>query len=184
MLADKDLLLACQCHDPKSQVVFYDRYKARLMGISRRYAKNIPEAEDILQEAFIRIFQNLHQIKNPEAILAWAKKTVTHTAINYYRANLKFNYLSEDEGLEQPNGEYAELMSQLSTEEILKFIQELPDGYRLIFNLCIVDGYDHAEIAQMLGISAGTSRSQLFKARELLRKKLRAAGIENYEKHT
>ena len=153
------------------------------MGICRRYAKNAAEAEDILQEAFVKIFRSIGDVRNPETVVAWMKKIVAHTALNYYRSGLPQNQLTDYDEVTQPNDDYWQLMEQLSTEEILSLIHTLPDGYRVIFNLYVIDGYDHAEIAQFMGISENTSRSQLFKARDLLKKKLKEMGIVNYEKH-
>ncbi len=186
-MSEPELLKGCQRNDPKSQTALYNLYKSRLMGVCRRYAKNTTEAQDILQEAFIRIFTNINELKDEKAVAAWMRKVVANTAVNYYRANLKRQQSVDYETVEKPNDDqwrnYWELMSRLSTEQIVQLIHALPDGYRMVFNLCVIDGYDHAEIAVMLGISENTSRSQLFKAREMLRKKLKELGIVNYEKH-
>ncbi len=181
-MSDKELIQGCQRNDSKAQTAFYQKYKSRLMGICRRYAKNTAEAEDILQESFIKIFRNVAEIRNPEAINGWLKKIVTNTALNYYRSKLSYQQITEYEEVSQSNDDYLQLLSHLSNDEIVRLINQLPDGYRMVFNLYIIDGYDHAEIAQMLGISENTSRSQLYKARETLKKKLNELGITNYEK--
>jgi len=183
-MSEKELIIGCQQNDSKSQTAFYHKYKGRLMGVCRRYARNTAEAEDILQEAFIKIFKNIAEIRNPEAILAWLRKIVTNTAINYYRTKTIYQQTTDYEVITHSNDEYWQLMAHLSTEEITRLINALPDGYRMVFNLYVIDGYDHAEIAQMLDISENTSRSQLFKAREVLKKKLKELGIVSYEKHT
>jgi len=182
-MSDQELLHGCQQNNARYQTAFYHRYKGRLMGICRRYARTTAEAEDILQEAFIKIFRSITEIRNPEAIGAWMKRIVTHTAINYYRSGIQYQQTADYEELTHSNDAYWQLMDHLSTEEILTLIHSLPDGYRMVFNLYVIDGYDHAEIAQLASISENTSRSQLFKARELLKKKLKELGIMNYEKH-
>lgn len=153
-----------------------------MMGICRRYAKNTAEAEDILQESFIKIFRSIADMRNPEALGGWLRKVVTNTALNYYRSQLHYPQTIDYEDILHTNDDYLQLLAHLSNEEIVKLINLLPDGYRMVFNLYIIDGYDHSEIAQMLGISENTSRSQLFKAREALKKKLNELGIVNYEK--
>ncbi|MDJ1466217.1 RNA polymerase sigma factor [Cytophagaceae bacterium DM2B3-1] len=183
-MSDKELILGCQQNDPKSQTAFYQKYKGRLMGICRRYAKNPEEAEDILQESFIKIFRSIAEIRNPDAIVGWMKRIVTNTALNYYRSQLHYPQTVDYQDISHSNDDYWKLMAQLSNEEIVKVINTLPDGYRIVFNLYVIDGYDHAEIGQMLGISENTSRSQLFKARDVLKKKLKELGIVNYEQQT
>lgn len=183
-MSEQELLKGCQRNNAKSQSALYNLYKSRLMGVCRRYAKNATEAEDILQEAFVKVFKNIAEIKEEKALAAWMRKIVANTAINYYHANLKHQQSTDLESVEPHSENYWESMSRLSTEEIVRLIGTLPDGYRMVFNLYVIDGYGHAEIAAMLGISENTSRSQLFKAREMLKKKLKDIGIVNYEKHT
>ncbi len=181
-MSDQELLHGCQRNDSKAQTAFYQKYKGRLMGICRRYARTTAEAEDILQESFIKIFRNITEVRNPDAIGGWLRKIVTNTSLNYYRSQLHYQQTTDYEEILHSNDDYLQLLSHLSNEEIVKLINALPDGYRMVFNLYIIDGYDHAEIARMLEISENTSRSQLFKAREVLKKKLNELGIVNYEK--
>jgi RNA polymerase sigma factor (sigma-70 family) len=183
-MTDKELLQGCRKNHSPAQTLLYDRYKGRMMGICRRYAGNTTDAEDILQEAFIKIFRNINQIREEKALVGWMKKIVTHTAINYYRANLKYNQNTEYEELVLTDDSYTDLLSKLATEEIFKLINELPTGYRLVFNLYLIDGYEHKEIAGMLHISEGTSRSQLSKAKALLREKLIQIEAILYARHT
>lgn len=182
-MSEKELIKGCQRHEAKAQTALYHTYKGRLMGICRRYAKNTTEAEDILQEAFIKIFKNIAEVRDENAAVGWMKRVVTNTAINYYRSNVRYWQMEDYQSVEQSNGDYWDMMAHLSNEEILKLIHALPDGYRMVFNLYVIDGYDHAAIAQMLDISENTSRSQLFKARDMLKKKLNELGIHTYEKH-
>ncbi len=180
-MSEQEIFEGCQQNRPRAQTALYQLYKGRLMGICRRYAKNTTEAEDILQEAFIKIFRSVADVHKPEALGAWMKRVVTYTAINYYRSQLKHWQTKDLDTVVASNNDYWQMMAHLSTEEILAFIQTLPDGYRMVFNLYIIDGYDHAEIASMLSISEATSRSQLFKARDYLKKKLKEIGIVRYE---
>lgn len=172
-----ELVKACQQNDRQAQNAFYNLYKGRLMGVCRRYARTLAEAEDIFQEAFIKIFQHLGSLQNPESVTYWVKSTVIRTAIDYYRQHRNES--------EQVN--YAEILEEWSTrptvydqltqEEVLKVINEMPNGYRVVANLFYIDGYTHQEIAKMLDIAEGTSKSQLARAREILKKKLKAMGL-------
>ncbi len=181
MSKEVELILACQRNDRKAQTAFYNMYKGKMMGICRRYARTKVEAEDIFQEAFIKIFNNVATLEKPEAVGAWVRKTVIHTAINYYYANVKFQNQIDYETVTESNQSYENILASLSTEELLKLIHQLPDGYRMVFNLYVIDGYNHLEIGEILGISENTSKSQLSRAKELLRKQLKKLGMTSYE---
>jgi DNA-directed RNA polymerase specialized sigma24 family protein len=144
------LVLACKRNDPKAQTAFYNLYKGRLLGICRRYARTEAEAEDIFQEAFIKIFKNLHVLEK----------------------------ISYDNIIENADSQDNNIFSMLNRDQILEVINTLPDGYRMIINLYLIDGYTHADIAEMLSISEGTSKSQLSRGRELLKKELLKIGYE------
>ncbi len=182
MINEQDLVRACQRNDRKAQTAFYNMYKGKLMGVCRRYARSKEEAEDIYQEAFVKIFNNIKSLEKPEAVGAWVRKTVIHTAINYYHANLKFQQNTDYETVVLSNDDYPNILATLSNEDLLALIHQLPDGYRMVFNLYVIDGYNHNEIGQMLGISENTSKSQLSRAKELLRKQLKKLGIVSYER--
>jgi RNA polymerase sigma factor (sigma-70 family) len=175
--SEADLLLACQRNDRKAQFAFYQRYKGKMLGLCRRYAASNAEAEDILQDAFVKIFANVHTVHKNESVGGWVRNVVVRTAIDQYRRNrITADEVAYDDSVEKVEHQ-ALILDQLHTEDILKAIQQLPEGYRLVLNLYIIDGYSHAEIAQMLKISEGTSKSQLSRAREVLRKKLKEIGI-------
>jgi RNA polymerase sigma factor (sigma-70 family) len=182
MRSEKDLIKGCRENDPRAQTAFYNLYKGRLMGICRRYAKNREEAEDIFQEAFIKIFKSIRTLQKDEAVGSWVRQIVVNTAINYYHQHLKQANLQVDyEGVMQSNDEHLNILGQLTSEEILTLINQLPDGYRMVFNLYVMEGYNHREIGEMLEIAENTSKSQLSRAKELLRRKLKEIGIVNYE---
>ena len=136
-----------------------------------RYSRTTFEAEDILQDSFIKIFQNI-DFYNPDfSFEGWIKKIVQNTSINNYRKNIKFNShisIENDDGILE-NNEFADVFEQFNTNELLKLINELPEGYRLAINMFCIDGYSHQEIAEMLGISIGTSKSQVHKAKQFLK---------------
>ena len=183
MINEQELVKACQNNDRKAQTAFYNLYKGKLMGVCRRYTRTPDEAEDIYQEAFVKIFNNIHALEKAGAVGAWVRKTVIHTAINYYHANLKFQNNTDYDNILLSNNDYPNVLAGLSNEELLTLINQLPDGYRMVFNLYVIDGYSHAEIAELLGVSENTSKSQLSRAKELLRKQLKPMGIISYERN-
>ena len=167
---DIELIEACLKENPSAQRFLYDKFSSKLYGICLRYSKNDEEAQDILQDSFVKIFTKLHTYQFTGSFEGWLKRITTNTSIEYYRKkidteevdDIKFNpYLSVDSD------------KSLEVEELLKMIQELPEGYRMIFNMYAIDGFTHGEIAEKLGISAGTSKSQLSRARAHLQKKFK-----------
>ncbi|MPR34769.1 RNA polymerase sigma factor [Salmonirosea aquatica] len=180
----EELVRACQRQEGRAQTVLYERYKSRLLGSCLRYAKTRAEAEDIFQEAFVKVFRNLPELKEESAIDGWVKSIVIRTAINYYYRTTKAQetHISLDEcNTDLESEEYVRIIDQININVLLEIIQQLPDGYRMVVNLHMIDGYPHTEIARMLDISEGTSRSQYMRGRNLLLKKLQEHGITQYE---
>ncbi|REA63600.1 RNA polymerase subunit sigma-24 [Dyadobacter luteus] len=179
-----ELVRACQRLDPKAQTIFYDRYKSELTAICSRYAKTKAEAEDIYQESFIKVFNNLSEVADPNAIDAWIKSIVVRTAINYYHRTTKNELRStgpEDHVASIESDDYERIIETMRLNDLRDIIGKLPDGYRIIINLHLIDGYSHVEIAEMLNISDSTSRSQFYRGRNLLIRKLQQYGINSYE---
>lgn len=166
----------------KSCSIFYDLYKSKIFGISLRYSKDHDDAKDILQESFIRIFDQLKNVRNLEALDGWLRRVVVNTAINYYKRHIKTRINDDVNDLEVQNEDYSKILSEISNEELMICINSLPDGYRIVFNMYVIDGYKHKEIADLLGISENTSKSQLRAAKAQLRGKLDKIGITKYER--
>lgn len=145
----------------------------------RRYTHTREEAQDVLQETFIKIFSKLHQLEAPEKLEGWVKSIAVRTAINSYRKTKREILLSIPEDNEEDTNAELSLITHVTDDYLLKVINDLPEGCRLVFNLFEVEGYNHAEIGEMLGISEGTSRSQLHHAKGLLKKRLKKTGIEH-----
>jgi RNA polymerase sigma factor (sigma-70 family) len=172
-LTEEQLIRACNRQDAASQKEVFMRYSSKMLGVCHRYARNTADAEDILQEAFIKVFAKLHQFKFEGSFEGWIRKIVVNTALKKYtltRYDKEVNGYEFTERDEIPADPSA--YSHISQKEILQLIHKLPDGYRLVFNLHILEGYPHEEIAEMLGIQPGTSRSQLVKARNMLQKQI------------
>lgn len=178
------LVRACQQQDPRAQTVFYDRYKARMTGICRRYAKTVAEADDIFQDAFVKIFHCIGDLKEPEAADSWVKVTVIRTAINYYNRTTRHEELhSSLDSVEWlvESDDYVRLIDKMNVRDLLDLINELPDRYRTVINMHLIDGYSHTEIGEMLSMSDATARSQFMRGRNLLMKKLEKKGIVHHE---
>lgn len=153
---------------PQAQRQLYDLFSESMLGVCYRYTKSMADAEDVLQEGFIKVFVNLHQYKSEGELGAWIRRIMVNTALNYlkknrpYRVDLSF----EDTNLHPVSTEDPEV--RIHAKDLAEMIRQLPTGYQTIFNLHAVEGFSHVEIGKMLGINEGTSRSQYARARALL----------------
>jgi RNA polymerase sigma-70 factor (ECF subfamily) len=181
-MINEKLFEQCKQGDRRAQRALYDHFKARLMGLCRRYARDREEAHDMLQEAFVKIFTRMDQVQRFDTLEGWMKSVAVRTAIDSYHKTKKQEPLYTDVSYEVANTEYELVLENLSDEYLINMINELPEGTRMVFNLFEVEGYSHAEIARSLNISEGTSRSQLHHAKFLLKQKLNALGVKRYEK--
>jgi len=164
--------LGCLKGKRKAQEELYNLYGSRMFGVCLRYTQNRMEAEDVLQEGFVKVFKNIQSFKNlgENSLGNWIKRIMVNTAINYLRDQKKHRYMLDVETTDNisedsENDFFTELISLVSHDEILEIVQKLPQGYRMVFNLFAIEGYSHAEVADMLQISVNTSKTQLFKAR-------------------
>lgn len=169
---ENELIKKCLNNDSKALNRLYDLYAPKMFGVCLRYAKNQMEAEDILQEGFIKIFSNLHRFKFEGSFEGWIRRTFVNTAINHYKKNLKHARELDIEDVETENLKGEKVLDKLSADEILSVVQKLPEGYRVVFNLNVIEGYTHKMIGEMLSISENTSKSQLLRAKRLLREKI------------
>lgn len=172
MYSDKELIEHCLENDPRAQEFLYKRFSRRMYGVCLRFARNSLEADDILQEGFIKVFSFLKDFRQEGSLEGWIRRIVVNTAINYY--NSKQNEWKETsiDKAESYQSVSEDTLDKISTSDILNLIQELPEGYRMVFNLYIIEGYNHQEIAEMLHISENTSKSQLSRARMTLQERL------------
>lgn len=179
-----DLTRACQNNDPRAQTLLYNKFRSELMRICIRFARTHMEAEDIYQESFVKIFRHIHDVQNLESIESWMRSVVTRTAINYYHRTTKkeaLNHSMDASPMDFESNDHICIVDMLSATVIDEMIAQLPEGYKKIVNLHLVDGYSHIEIARTLSITDSTSRSQLLRGRHMLMKKLRKQGISGYE---
>ncbi len=165
---ERELIRACVLRERWAQRELYERYYSPLMSVCLRYAKGEDEAMDILHESFIKIFRNIGRYKPGTSLGAWMRRITINTAIDYYRRNSR----RRTEDIEQAfhlGSDDPDAISQCSEKEILAAIQKLSPAYRTVFNLYVIEGYSHKEVADQLEITESTSRSNLVKARMKLR---------------
>src|SRR5450631_817371 len=164
----RKLLNDCLKGEPSAQRALYEHFAHGMLGLCFRYTKSISDAEDVLQEGFIKVFKNLHQYKAEGELGAWIRRIMVNTAINYLKSASRYQYdLSfAESGLHPVSDDDPEVL--MNAKDLADLIRQLPAGYQTIFNLHAVEGYSHVEIGKMLGISEGTSRSQYARARALL----------------
>ena len=168
---EKEVLNGCLRQDVGSQRLLYEHHKVVMFTTCLRYVSNRADAEDILQDGFLQIFKELHQYDTSRGALgAWMRKVMINTALQAIRKN-KMSFVEMNE-VQMPLQTNEDIVSSMTLAEIMKHIQELPNGYRTVFNLYVIDGFQHNDIAEMLNISTSTSKTQLFKAKQLLKKSL------------
>jgi RNA polymerase sigma-70 factor (ECF subfamily) len=169
---DLNLIEKCIANDRKAQYEFYNRYSPKLYGVCLRYAKTVIDAEDIMQEGFIKVFKFLKDYRGEGSFEGWLRKIMVTTAMNFYKKKNLFSKDIEPESIRTPFRNDHEIVAEMSHKEILSFIHELPEGYRMVFNLNTIEGYSHKEIGEIMQISVNTSKSQLSRAKSSLRKRI------------
>lgn len=170
----KQLIEKCKSNDTQAQSELYNLFSSKLFSVCLKYSRNYAEAEDNLQDAFLTIFEKVGQFKHKGSFEGWLKRITVNTVLQRYRHEKVFDIISDD--IVEDNHIEVETDDDISIDYLLQIIQELPDRYRLVFNLYVLDGYSHNDIANMLDINIGTSKSNLARARQILKKT-----IENYK---
>lgn len=171
---DRSIITAAAEGDKQAFRTIFEFFVPKLRSVALRYARTEFEAEDILQEAFVKIYHNLKTYKFEGSFEGWIKRIVINTALNHYDKHKKDYQLDSIEKIEEEELgiEEAKDIDEVEPSMLLSILQKLPDGYRLVMNLYVLEDYSHKEIAQMLGISEGSSRSQFSKARKHIKKLL------------
>lgn len=165
----EELVDLCKKGDRKSQAELYRKYSNILFGICLKYSRNKTEAEDNLHDSFMTIFDKIGQFRSEGSFEGWMKRITVNTVLQKYRKSEHLHVVSEN--LEEEK-ELEPLYSDMSLQTLLKYIQELPNKYRLTFNMYVLDGYTHKEISEQLGTSPGTSKSNLARARMILKERI------------
>lgn len=179
---EREIISGCLKKKRKSQKALYDRYHPVLLGICMRYAKSRAEAEDVLLMGFSRIFKKMDTYQGDGSFEGWMKRIMVNVAIDNYRKNLKHYFHEDFENVTGDDIGYDYIPDSFSLQDIIETIQELPVGYRIVFNMFAIEGFSHKEIAEKLNVSESTSKTQLLKARKKLKKKLILLNSECVEK--
>jgi len=172
IIPESDLINGCLQGNRRMQEELYRRFSPRMYAVCLRYAGNAEEAEDILQEGFIKVFKKLDSSRGDGSFEGWIRRIFVNTAIEHFRRKRYLMPVTEKEE-NTIEGKYTSVLDELGAKDIMALIQELSPGYRTVFNMYVVEGYTHKEIADMLGISEGTSKSQLSRAKVILQDMVR-----------
>ena len=172
---EKDLIEACTAGDEQAMRILYELHKDKMMGLCMRYSKTREEAQDILQEGFIKVFRDIHQYQPVKPIVYWIRKVIVNTALEHIRKYKKFNNASSDLLPEDLHLiDYAPKATEFfDAAYLLDMVQRLPIDYQVVFNMFGVEGYSHKEIAEKLGISVSSSKVRYLRARNLLKEELK-----------
>ncbi len=174
---ETQIVKGCKKGNKRAQYQFYELFKKLVFSVAMRYAKDIPEAEDIMQDAFVVLYRDLYQYRPVRALGAWVRRVTVNVALQHVRKKrMIFSDVALNTLTERVQGDET-IMGNINAKEIMRMVQLLPDGYRMVFNLYVVEGFSHKEIAEQLKVSVNTSKSQLSRAKAYLRKMLETALI-------
>lgn len=169
--SEEQLVRGCQQADPKAQRRVYEKYSPKMLAVCSRYVSDEFGAEEVMIEGFIKVFEKIGQFKLEGSFEGWIRRIMVNEALMYLRSQKRMGWeIGYDEVLYEPNPQ--EINTNLDTEVLLRLIEKLPMGYRTVFNLYAIEGYSHEEIAQQLGITESTSKSQLHRGRALLQQQI------------
>ena len=180
-LSEETIIKGCAQRDPDCQRALYDKYSAKMFGVCLRYAKDRHVAEDLLQEGFINVYRNIQSFRFEGSFEGWMRRVFVNVSLEYHRRLVHMYPVTELNG--KPQGD-PDVISQMAQGELLEMLQKLSPGYRTVFNLYAIEGYSHKEIADKLGISEGTSKSQLARARTALQKMVMELNLVQYEAYS
>ncbi|MCK5280537.1 MAG: RNA polymerase sigma factor, partial [Cyclobacteriaceae bacterium] len=167
---ETDLIKACKKQNAKAQRMLYDTHASSMLGLCRRYIKGEMEAEDVMIKGFMKVFTKIDLFEGKGSFEGWMKRIMINEALGYIRKN-KAMYLEIEIEAADKEPDIDKMSTELEAKDLLKMVNELPSGYRTIFNLYAIEGYSHKEISKLLGINENTSKSQLSRARMHLQKK-------------
>ncbi len=179
-VSESDLIRGCIDGDRRMQEELYRRFSPKMYAVCLRYASNADEAQDILQDGFIKVFKKLESFRGEGSFEGWIRRIFVNTAIEHFRRKKYMQPVTEREE-NTIEGKYISVLDELAEKDILQLVTQLSPGYRTVFNMYVVEGYSHKEIGDMLGISEGTSKSQLSRAKAILQDLVKKY-IENREK--
>jgi len=168
----EDIIKGCISGKRKAQEKLFNHFSDEMYGVCRYYSKDYTEAEDTLHEGFMKVFQKIDQFKHKGSLAGWIRRVMINTALEKFRKHNQLWAIGDDfefeEDIDRDN-----VISDLSAQDLIKLIRELTPKYRMVFNLYAIEGYSHKEVSEMLGISEGTSKSNLARARYILQDKVK-----------
>ena len=167
IITDNDLIEGCINGNRQMQYQLYERFAPKMYGVCLRYAGNAAEAEDILQEGFIKVFNKIGSFRSEGSFEGWVRRIFVNTAIEHFRKKTYQQPITDYEE-NTIEGKYENVLDSMAEKDIIALVQQLSPGYRTVFNLYVIEGYTHKQIAEILGISEGTSKSQLSRAKLIL----------------
>ena len=176
---EKDTIIQAVANNRHAQQKIYGQYSPKMLGVCRQYIKDIQLAEDVMITAFMKVFTNLKAFEHKGSFEGWIRRIMINECISYLRVQKKVSYLEDEFFVED---RFNNIESHFSVEDIQSLIDSLPDGYKMVFNLYAIEGFKHQEIGKMLGISEGTSKSQLSHARKMLQEQINK--LKNYQNGT
>lgn len=175
---DNALVIACVKGDAKAQRMLFDKFASKMMSVCMRYANDTMEAEDVLQEGFVKVFGKLPDFKMEGSLEGWIRRIMVNTSLDALRRNKRNLGDTKLEDVEFKVTNFETATDSLMAEDLLKLVQALPDGYRVVFNMFAIEGYSHKEIGEILNVTENTSKSQYSRARAYLRAQLEKLEIE------
>jgi RNA polymerase sigma factor (sigma-70 family) len=169
IVPESDLIKGCLNKDRKMQEMLYHRFSSKMYAVCLRYCKDTDDAQDLLQDGFVKIFKNLEKFRGEGSFEGWIRRIFVNTSIEHFRKSVKkFSVTdSQEVTVEDPSWN---ALDNLAEKDVVKMIQQLSPGYRQVFNMYVIEGYAHKDIGEILGISEGTSKSQLARAKAILKK--------------
>ena len=168
-LSETDLIQGCINGDRPMQELLYNRFSPKMYSVCLRYSGNAEDARDLLQEGFIKIFKNLSKYRGDGSFEGWIRRIFVNTSIEHFRKKVYLQDVTETQERTLEDKEW-NVLDELAEKDIMKMIHQLSPGYKAVFNMHVIEGYSHKEIAEMLGINEGTSKSQLARAKMVLKK--------------
>jgi len=175
---EKKLIARASKNNREAQHIIYELHAPKMLSVCRYYIKDVQQAEEVLLNGFFKVFKNLKSYRNEGSFEGWIRRIMVREAISYLRSKKQFEFSMED--IEVKDSYSDSINSAIAVNEIQQLIDELPEGYRVVFIMYAIEGYKHHEIADLLNISEGTSKSQLFKSRKLLQQKIKELNKKNY----
>ena len=177
-MTEKTLIKDCLAFKRDAQKHLYNLYSEKMLGVCRRYTKNYEDAEDVMIAGFFKVFTKIHQYSNNGSFEGWIRRIMVNESLMFLRK--KVHFADEVDLNNLPIAEKVTIIDELSAKDILKLLEQLPTGYRTVFNLYVIEGYKHREIAEQLGISINTSKSQLIQAKKRLKALVVASNDESH----